>query len=91
MNKREIMQLTNYPGLSVEPAVFEAGQKALNQYGTGSSCSRLLSVNLNLYQQLENQISCLKETQATLYKTHLNQNNYVRTSKINHSRVRKNY
>jgi len=68
MNGREIIQLAsnNYLGLSVEPAVVEAGQKALNQYGTGASGSRLLSGNLNLYQQLEDQISSLKETQATL-------------------------
>ena len=68
MNGREIIQLAsnNYLGLNIETTVIAAGQRALSEYGTGASGSRLLSGNLNLYQKLEDQISGLKQTEATL-------------------------
>ena len=68
MNGREIIQLAsnNYLGLNIETTVVAAGQRALSEYGTGASGSRLLSGNLNLYQKLEDQISGLKQTEATL-------------------------
>ena len=62
MNGREIIQLAsnNYLGLNIETTVVAAGQRALSEYGTGASGSRLLSGNLNLYQKLKYQLCQLE-------------------------------
>ena len=52
--KRRIMLgSNNYLGLTVEPEIIAAAHKALDEYGTGCSGSRLLNGTLILHQQFE--------------------------------------
>ena len=52
--KRRIMLgSNNYLGLTTDPAVVEAGIKALEQYGTGCSGSRFLNGTLEMHLELE--------------------------------------
>ena len=56
----------NYLGLSTHPSVVSAASSAGMVYGTGASGSRLLSGNTDHYETLENTISELKKTEASL-------------------------
>ena len=56
----------NYLGLSTHPSVVSAASSAGMVYGTGASGSRLLSGNTELYTTLENTLSDLKRTEASL-------------------------
>lgn len=47
----------NYLGLTEDPAVIEAGIKALERYGTGCSGSRFLNGTLDLHLQLERELA----------------------------------
>ena len=56
----------NYLGLSTHPRVVSAAASAGTIYGAGSSGSRLLSGNSELYTTLEDTLSELKRTEASL-------------------------
>ena len=55
--KRRIMVgSNNYLGLTTDPDVVEAWSKALREFGTGCSGSRLLNGTLQLHIELENEL-----------------------------------
>lgn len=56
----------NYLGLTHHPAIKEAALKALEEYGTGSGASRLVSGNILPYRELEERLAKLKGTDAAL-------------------------
>ena len=56
----------DYLGLSTHPALLEASIKALNDWGTGSTASRLLSGSLKIHHDLENAIAAFKGKEAAL-------------------------
>ena len=56
--KRRIMLgSNNYLGLTVNPDIIAAGIKALEEYGTGCSGSRLLNGTLTLHQKFEKEMA----------------------------------
>ena len=56
--KRRIMLgSNNYLGLTVNPEIIEAGKKALDEYGTGCSGSRLLNGTLVLHRKFEAELA----------------------------------
>jgi 8-amino-7-oxononanoate synthase len=50
----------DYLGLSNHPALKEAAKEAVEEYGSGSSASRLLSGDLEIYHRLEEEIAAFK-------------------------------
>jgi len=56
----------DYLGFSKHPALIQAATKALTDYGTGSTASRLISGSLHPHHQLEEQIAHHKKTDAAL-------------------------
>ncbi len=56
----------DYLGLSKSPIVFDKGLKAAQEYGVGSTGSRLLSGNSTLFTQFESEIARCKNTEAAL-------------------------
>jgi 8-amino-7-oxononanoate synthase len=56
----------DYLGLAQHPALIEAATKALRDYGTGSTASRLICGSLDLFHQLEEKIAKLKKAEAAL-------------------------
>lgn len=98
--KRRIMLgSNNYLGLTSHPAVIEAGQKALEQYGTGCSGSRFLNGTLELHIELEKRLAAFlgKEdvvTFSTGFQTNLGiisaivgHNDYVLCDRENHASI----
>lgn len=59
LNDRELINYSsyNYLGISGEPIVIEATQKAIAQYGTSVSASRLLSGERPIHLELEKEIA----------------------------------
>jgi glycine C-acetyltransferase/8-amino-7-oxononanoate synthase len=68
LDGREVITLgsNNYLGLSTHPKVIDAAAEAVREYGTGASGSRLLTGNIQLYNNLEAKIAEVKGTEATL-------------------------
>lgn len=56
----------DYLGLAGDQRLIQAAIAAVEEYGTGSTGSRLLSGHLLLHQQLEEAIANLKQTEAAL-------------------------
>jgi 8-amino-7-oxononanoate synthase len=56
----------NYLGLAGDERLVKAAVNAIQEYGTGSTGSRLLSGHRQLHQQLEKAIAKLKQTEAAL-------------------------
>lgn len=56
----------DYLGLAGDERLIQAAIQATQQYGTGSTGSRLLSGHRELHQQLENAIASLKQTESAL-------------------------
>jgi 8-amino-7-oxononanoate synthase len=56
----------NYLGLAQHPAIISAAIDALKSWGAGGTSSRLISGNLAIHQQLEDEISKFKNTEAAL-------------------------
>lgn len=56
----------NYLGLSTHPQVIAAAVAAIEEFGTGSSGSRLISGNSELYTTLEDNLAKTKGTEASL-------------------------
>ncbi len=98
--KRRIMLgSNNYLGLTTDPDVMEAGLKALREYGTGCSGSRLLNGTLQLHIELEDELKSFlrKEAVTTLptgFQTNLGiisalvgRNDYVICDRDNHASI----
>ena len=56
----------DYLGLSQHPAIKRAAAEAIDQFGAGAGASRLVTGNHPLYDDLENRLARLKETEAAL-------------------------
>ncbi len=56
----------NYVGMSGRPEVEEAAKKAIDQYGTSASGSRLLAGEKSLYQELERELADWKHAESCL-------------------------
>ncbi|TNE74622.1 aminotransferase class I/II-fold pyridoxal phosphate-dependent enzyme [bacterium] len=54
----------NYLGLTNDPRVMEAAQKAITQYGTGCTGSRYLNGTLDLHLQLEAELAAFMNKEA---------------------------
>lgn len=65
---RELLLLSSnsYLGLHTHPDLIEAACQALHRYGTGAGASRLISGNLELHEQLEEEIARFKGCEAAL-------------------------
>jgi 8-amino-7-oxononanoate synthase len=65
---REVIQFSsnNYLGLASHPRLKEKVVKIVEEYGCGSGASRLVSGNLNLYEQLEVKLAHFKNTPSAL-------------------------
>ncbi len=55
----------SYPGLINYPEIIKAAKKTLNKYGTGASGSRLMSGNIDLHNELENNLADFVSKPAT--------------------------
>ncbi len=56
----------DYLGFAQHPTLIEAATKALQDYGAGSTASRLICGSLDIFHQLEEKIATLKKTEAAL-------------------------
>ncbi len=56
----------DYLGFAQHPKLIEAASKALRDYGTGSTASRLVSGSLDIFHQLEEKIATGKKAEAAL-------------------------
>ncbi len=56
----------NYAGMSGRPEVQEAAKRAIDQYGTSASGSRLLAGEKTLYQELEKELAEWKHAESAL-------------------------
>ena len=56
----------NYLGLANHPALKQAAQQAIEQYGCGSGASRLISGSMDVHHKLEQRLAALKKTDAAL-------------------------
>jgi len=65
-NKLINFSSNDYLGLSQHPLLKERAIKAIEQYGVGCPSSRLISGNIDLYEQIESTIAQLKGTQTAL-------------------------
>jgi 8-amino-7-oxononanoate synthase len=59
----------NYLGMSGDPVVTEAAKKAIDQFGTSTSSSRLVSGTTRVHEELENALACLLGSEAALVFT----------------------
>ena len=65
---RELVNFSSndYLGISQHPALIEAATRALTDYGTGATASRLVCGSLDLYHRLEEKIARGKKAEAAL-------------------------
>ncbi len=65
---REVINMSSndYLGLAGDGRLIQAAVAATQEFGTGSTGSRLLSGHRELHQELENAIASLKQTEAAL-------------------------
>lgn len=56
----------NYLGLTHHPQMIAASTEALQQFGTGTGASRLVTGSLDLHRQLEESLAAFKKTPAAL-------------------------
>lgn len=56
----------NYLGLASHPAVKKAACEAIEQFGTSSSASRLISGTMSIHHELEKTLASFKHTEAAL-------------------------
>jgi 8-amino-7-oxononanoate synthase len=61
-----LLASNNYLGLTTDPRVKEAAQRALEKYGMGSGGSRLVSGSTDLHRELEERIAAFKKTEAAI-------------------------
>lgn len=67
-NGRDVLLLcsNNYLGLAEHPALAAASRAAIEQYGTSSGASRLVSGTMELHEQLERTVATFKKCEAAL-------------------------
>jgi len=56
----------DYLGLSSHPALVAAARDALDRYGVGAGASRLMSGNLSIHHELEEEVAAFKSTESAL-------------------------
>ncbi|MBP2675778.1 MAG: bioF, partial [Deltaproteobacteria bacterium] len=56
----------DYLGLSSHPALVSAAREALDRYGVGAGASRLMSGNLTIHHELEEEVAGFKGTDGAL-------------------------
>ncbi|MFC1518042.1 8-amino-7-oxononanoate synthase [Candidatus Margulisiibacteriota bacterium] len=56
----------NYLGLANHPEVIKAVQEGAKKWGTGTGSSRLISGNMSVHEELENELARFKGTEACL-------------------------
>ncbi len=56
----------DYLGLSSHPALVDAARDALDRYGVGAGASRLMSGNLAIHHELEEEVAAFKGTDGSL-------------------------
>ncbi|HLH56517.1 MAG TPA: 8-amino-7-oxononanoate synthase [Verrucomicrobiae bacterium] len=68
LDGRELINFSSndYLGLAAHPRLKEAAVAAVERYGAGAGASRLICGNLKVYQDLEEQLACFKQTAAAL-------------------------
>src|SRR5579885_2998507 len=68
VNGREVVLLcsNNYLGLAGNESVKRAAKEAIEDFGCGSTGSRLISGNSDLYERLEQDVAAFKGTEAAL-------------------------
>ncbi len=64
--KHILLASNNYLGLSTDPRVVDAAARALDEYGTGSGGSRLVSGSSDLHAELEKKIAEFKSSEAAI-------------------------
>ncbi len=72
LNGREVIMAgsNNYLGLTSDPRVREAAERAIRQYGTGCTGSRFLNGTLDIHIELEQRLaSFMKKERAVLFST----------------------
>lgn len=69
INNKEYFDFSSndYLGLSGHPKLIEAAKRAIEEFGTGSCASRLLSGDLELHHQLEEKTAHFKNKEAALF------------------------
>ncbi|MCP4482808.1 MAG: 8-amino-7-oxononanoate synthase [bacterium] len=89
----------DYLGLATHPLMKKATIQAIQQYGTGSTASRLLSGTYNLHNKLETDIAIFKHKEAALVfnsgyqanlglvRTLFNKNDVIFSDKLNHASI----
>ncbi|MEI7817134.1 MAG: aminotransferase class I/II-fold pyridoxal phosphate-dependent enzyme, partial [Desulfuromonadales bacterium] len=67
-NGHDVMLLcsNNYLGLADHPSLAAASIAAIQQYGTSSGASRLVSGTMALHEQLENAVASFKKSESAL-------------------------
>ena len=67
-NNRDVLLLcsNNYLGLADHPALVAASIAAVQQYGTSSGASRLVSGTMAMHEQLERAVASFKKSEAAL-------------------------
>ena len=67
-NGSDVLMLcsNNYLGLADHPALAAASRTAIEQYGTSSGASRLVSGTMELHEQLERTVATFKKCEAAL-------------------------
>lgn len=65
---KEVLMLASndYLGYCSHPAIKQAAQKAVREWGAGAGASRLISGNLSIYRELETRLAHLKGTEDAL-------------------------
>jgi 8-amino-7-oxononanoate synthase len=68
LDGREVINFSsnNYLGIANHSALASAAKEAIDRYGCGSGASRLISGNMTLHEELENQLAEFKGTEAAL-------------------------
>jgi len=71
LHGREVLLLcsNNYLGIAGEEKVKQAARQALETFGCGATGSRLISGNIEPYEQLERELAAFKQTEAALVFT----------------------
>lgn len=61
-----VLSSNNYLGLANHPEVIEAGKKALDVYGAGTSSVRFICGTVSIHRQIEEKLAVLSHTEAAL-------------------------
>lgn len=66
--KKEYIDFSSndYLGLSYHPRIREESKRAIDEFGTASSASRLMSGDLEIHHQLEDKVAAFKNKEAAL-------------------------